>query len=258
MMEENNNLTNLSQKAEQNAIILSDELKVTYNKCIISSNATINNMRNQQFDFEKEHKKIYDVMEILLENLNSYDQLDIENNINSIDKDIFIKYKRDMELNYRQLNNAYYKFMIDKMSQQTEKIQKDIRGTQSNHDKLKKEFHTLNGKMESLGATFLNIVLTISITSTMVTVLLNASPKYSLAIILGCAWLLLSSIIFVGAYFKNDNQKSTNNKTAMIIYIVLSIITLIAFGYGIFADDKTIKEIDNPDCNSQNTSILIK
>lgn len=245
----NNKITNLNQKANDNALLLSDELKITFKNCILNSNNIINSIKNSQFDTEKENKKLYEVMENLLENLTNYDQLDLENNTKTTDKEIFIKFRRDMEINYRQLSNIYYKFMIDKMTNQTEKLQKEIKGAQSNNSKLKNEFKQLNNKMESLGATFLNIVLTISITSTMITVLLNASPKYAIAIILGCAWLLLSSILFIGIYFKNDN--SNNSKMTIGIYITLSIITLLTFGYCIWTDETAKQNNETTDNTNQ-------
>ena len=78
----------------------------------------------------------------------------------------------------------------------------------------------------------------------MVTVLLNSSPKYSLAIILGCAWLLLTSIIFISSYFKTKKEDITKGGITppIAIYILLTLVTMLAFAFGWFESDEKKKE----------------
>lgn len=116
----------------------------------------------------------------------------------------------------------------------------------------------VDNRIEGLGATFLNMVLTISIITTMVTVLLNTNPKYSVIIVLVCAWLLLSSIIFLGSYFKSNKSIKEGNSLAMIIYIILTVLTLVALIYGIYTSDDTDKRIDSQEDREQNKPIWIK
>lgn len=149
--------------------------------------------------------------------------------------------EKALESHYRKLSSKFYsnsfnelerKFRLlneklDKSQQQLETLAKE----QTNFNKQKKEFEEsvrkTNSKLESLGATFINIVLTISITSSLISVLDKTTNIIeSFTIILGCAWLLLSSILFVSEYFKND---TTKNKRQMTIYWTLTVVLFIIF-----------------------------
>ena len=113
----------------------------------------------------------------------------------------------------------------------------------NNQNEIDKKMGKIDSRIEGLGSIFLNIVLTISITTTMVTVLLDASPRYSLVIVLGCAWLLLSAILFVGSYFKSDSNPK--NKLAVTVYVILSIITFFSFIYCFYSEDPIVTRKDN-------------
>lgn len=149
--------------------------------------------------------------------------------------------ERVLESHYRNLSSKFYSNSfnelerknillnekLDKSQQQLEALTKE----QANFNKQKKEFEEsvkkTNSKLESLGATFINIVLTISITSSLISVLDKAENIIeSFTIVLGCAWLLLSSILFVSEYFKND---TTQNKRQMAIYWTLTAVFFILF-----------------------------
>lgn len=149
--------------------------------------------------------------------------------------------ERVLESHYRNLSSKFYSNSfnelerknsllnekLDKSQQQLEVLTKE----QANFNKQKKEFEEsvkkTNSKLESLGATFINIVLTISITSSLISVLDKAKNIIeSFTIVLGCAWLLSSSILFVSEYFKSD---TTQNKRQMTIYWTLTAVFFILF-----------------------------
>ena len=149
--------------------------------------------------------------------------------------------ERVLESHYRNLSSKFYSNSFNELARKhsllNEKLNKSqqqlevLTKEQANFNNQKKEFEEsvkkTNSKLESLGATFINIVLTISITSSLISVLDKAKNIIeSFTIVLGCAWLLLSSILFVSEYFKND---TTQNKRQMTIYWTLTAVFFILF-----------------------------
>ena len=55
----------------------------------------------------------------------------------------------------------------------------------------------------------------------MIAVLINVKPEYAIMIVVVCAWILLSSILFISEYYKSDKNKFSFGK---IVYINFSIV----------------------------------
>lgn len=217
------------------------KLYFQWQKDIEDSNIMILEIENDGKYASQHIEKIVEMVERLNKELDYYSELgiDIENADSS--KYDFREIRRNLEKNYRTLSLFFYKYNFEINKKQSEKSEKDLLDINQAQEELETKLRNIDNRVEGLGATFLNIVLTISITATMVTVLLNTSPEYSLAIILGCTWLLLSSIIFISSYFKTKENKE-NNKLPFIIYIVLTIVTILAFGFGWFESNEKKKE----------------
>ena len=138
---------------------------------------------------------------------------------------------------------VYYKYNFEKNKIQYIESFNKLNDIQSKQIEIDQKMNNLDSRIEGLGATFLNIVLTISIITTMVTVLLTATPYYSLVIILACSWLLLSSILFIGNYFKKDKSIKEIGGFALGIYVLITLLTFGTLIYGICSgvDVKKIK-----------------
>lgn len=214
-----------------------NKLNFQWSKDIEESNSLISSIEQNKEYLEENELKIFDTIERLNQELDYYSELGVNLEGNSNIPYDFPEIRRNLEKNYRTLSLIWYKYNFDNNKRQSEKSEKNLLNINQVHEELEKKLSNIDSRVEGLGATFLNIVLTISITTTMVTVLLNASPQYSLAIILGCAWLLLSSIIFISSYFKS-NEKKENSKLPFIIYIGLTIATILAFGLGWFESNE--------------------
>lgn len=254
---------------------------IQWRKVITESNSMIDDIKNTNYDFNLHNEEISNMIEKLNITIDNYTEIISDKTVEKtteISEEEILEIGRNLEGNYRKLSLVYYKYHFSENEKNNRELQdkyssmlKMQQSILSENEKLVKQkeefeekFNQTNLKLESLGATFLNIVLTVSITSTMVAVLQKVSPKYSLAVVLGCAWLLLSSILFVGEYFKTENQKNMNKKISrpMIIYIILSIITLLSFSYGVFTDedkkskhDAIEKSESNKVLNKNNKSI---
>ena len=63
----------------------------------------------------------------------------------------------------------------------------------------------------------------------MITLLTKIEAKYVLVVILGCAWLLLSCIIFVTSFFKDGDKQEFSLTFPNIIYLIITIITIVSF-----------------------------
>lgn len=245
-MKQSDTLSRLKTIASDNGQNLIDELKISFKQCVLSSGNIIDEMNNENFDYNKNQNKINNEIEKLLENLNSYDQLKNDDNaMDSLSKDELEYYKHNMDINYRQLNSYYYKYMIERMNRDTKRLNSTLNSTKRDYDKMVKDFENLNLKIEGLGATFLNMILAISVTTGMIEVLAKIETKYSLAIVLGSAWILLTTIIFIGSYFKRDNKVEKVKIFPIVVYIILTVLTLVAFGIGYFLDGDLTKLLNN-------------
>lgn len=215
-----------------------NRLNSQWSKDIEESNTLISNIE-QDVDFlEKNSLKIVETIDRLNKELDYYSELGINlEGFTDVPYD-FPEIRRNLEKNYRTLSLIWYKYNFEKVNEQFNNSQKSLDKISEKQEEIDEKLDKTDTKVEGLGATFLNIVLTISITSTMITVLLNTSPEYSLAIVLGCAWLLLSSIIFISSYFKS-NEKKENSVLPLIIYIGITILTILAFSIGWFESNQS-------------------
>lgn len=226
-------------------------LKNQWTKDIEESNKLIENIQIKEDYINKHSEDIEEQINILNDRLDYYNQLgvDLDGELSSTYG--FSEMRRNLESNYRKLSMQLYQYNFQQNKKQYEasrqaldEMNKDQKNIQKKMNKIDSKMREANNRIESLGATFLNIVLTISTITTMVTVLLNTSPQYSLAIILGCAWLLLSSIIFIGSYFRTNVTKEAGS-LPFKIYIILTIATILAFGFGWFeSNDKKEKNVE--------------
>lgn len=246
-----------------------------WSQIIQESNALLEKGKDSRISkTESYYNEIFVMIEKLNTTIDNYTQINADQEtvkkiIGSYDK--ILEIGRHLEGNYRKLSLIYYNHNFSENAKKTEQLQAELQRISDEHETIRRETEKLNeekqkfneiveqtnAKLESLGATFLNIVLTISITTTMVTVLLNASPKYALFIVLMCAWLLLSSIIFISAYFKCNTSIKENNKLATTVYIILTILTFGALLYGIFTNGDSEKSTSEQENIKQDTSIVI-
>lgn len=220
-----------------------DKLKYQWAKDIEDSNLLISNIENDTKYISRNKEKVTVMIERLNKELDYYSELgvDIEKTDNLSYR--FPEIRRNLDKNYRTLSLYYYKYNFDRNDALYKSNLKSLKNITKKQNEIDKKMGKIDSRIEGLGSIFLNIVLTISITTTMVTVLLNATPRYSLVIVLGCAWLLLSAILFVGSYFKSDDNPK--NKMAITVYIILSIITFFSFAYCFYNEDSIITRKDN-------------
>lgn len=221
------------------------KLNSQWEKDINESTDLILEIQNNDKYLKNNIQKVSETIDRLNQELDYYAELGLSLEESAKSKYNFPEIRRNLEKNYRTLSLKYYEHKLKEAEEKYEDINSKIDELSIKHEKIDDKMNKTDNKIESLGATFLNIVLTVSITTTMVSVLLNSSPVYSLAIILGCAWLLLTSILFVGSYFKTS--VIDDSKAHFRIYFILTIVTVFAFGMSWFkSNQETIaKKIDN-------------
>lgn len=250
---------NLHRLVDEGQELQYQSLKKQWTKDIEDSNDLIERIQTKEDYINKHSEEIEEEILILSARLDYYNELgvDLEGFLSS--KYGFSEMRRTLERNYRTLSIQFYQnnFKQNKLQYEDSKKNLDtINGQQveienkmnSVLDKLK----NTDNRIENLGGIFLNIVLTISITSTMVSILVNEKTSYALAIVIGCAWLLLSSIIFISEYYKSPDNK-TKNKFATIIYIILTIAMIVTFLFGLY--DNEINNKKRVHTNSDNMEI---
>lgn len=223
------------------------KLNYQWSKDVEESNILISEMESSDDFIENNIDKINNMIERLNKELDYYSELGValESMSNSIYE--FSEIRRNLEKNYRTLSLVYYKYNFEKNKIQYIESSNKLNDIQNKQIEIDKKMNNLDSRIEGLGATFLNIVLTISIITTMVTVLLTATPYYSLVIILACSWLLLSSIIFIGNYFKKDKSIKEIGEFALGIYVLITLLTFSTLVYGICSDIDVKKIKDKND-----------
>lgn len=193
------------------------------------------------------------MLERLNKELDYYTQLGVDIEKKETSSYNFSEIRRSLERNYRTLSLIYYGYNFTQNKIKSDESEKNLKEIIETQNEIERKMSNIDNRIEGLGATFLNMILTISIVPTMITVLLKAEPEHAILIILICAWLLLSSIIFISAYFKKKSEETENIKFAKTIYITLSIVTLVAVMiFSLTNMDKTDKKTDKYNKESRN------
>lgn len=216
------------------------KLNDQWRKDIEDSNFIISEIEEKPKYIEENIDNIIAMVERLNKELDYYAELgvDIETKENVLYQ--FPEIRRNLERNYRTLSLIYYRYNFDQNKIKYNESEKSLNNIIEAQTQIEKKMNSMDSRVEGLGATFLNMVLTISIITTMVTVLSNASGIYALSIVVGCAWILLTSILFIGAYFKDENKKIP--KVVKVTYIIITILAIIFFMLSIInsSEDKKI------------------
>lgn len=207
--------------AQENRNKLYEDLEKEWQKIIEESNEIISKIESNNNFINQNYKKVYEILNRISNDLDYYLELGINpDEMGYLRRDLHLL-RIKIEKNYRILSMMYYDYMANHFNDTTDRVNELM----NHQSKIEKSINALYNRIQSLGGTFLNIVLTISIVSTMVTILTKVSSQYSITIVLVCAWLLLSSIIFISNFFKNPLLKGNDNFTR-ITYCAISIITL--------------------------------
>ena len=226
----NNNNVNFSTPSQINEYIKSnqsqklvyDSLTDTWKKTIDESNDILEKISTDEDYLKNNLKKVENYIETLNLTLDYYNELGINYDAIAFIRRGLQNMRRDLEKNYRYLSFKYYQYMLNSNKIEILKSNSQNKELKNKIEESENKLNSMDNRIESLGGTFLNIVLTISIVSSMIAVLLNVKPEYAVMIVFSCAWLLLSSILFISEYYKSDKNKKSFGK---IVYIVFSIIT---------------------------------
>ncbi len=229
------------------------KLNVQWRKDIEDSNSIISEIEANPKYVEENIDSILAMIERLNNELDYYTQLGVDIEEKETSSYNFSEIRRNLERNYRTLSLIYYRYNFDQNKIKYDESKQRLKQITEAQNKIERKMNSTDNRVEGLGATFLNMVLTISIVPTMVTVLLKAEPEHAILIVLICAWLLLSSIIFISTYFKKESEETENLKFAKKVYTILSIVTLIAVIIFMYTNiDKSDKRIDEYDKRNQN------
>ena len=220
-------------------------LKYKWENDIRDSNEIISNIEYNNYDIGKNQFEVTMMLESLNNAIDYYVELgvDIEN---APPEYRFQEIRRNLDKNYRKLSLIYYKYNFDLFNREVQDTTEKLEYLSKDQEELNSTMLNMNNRIENLGATFLNIVLTISITSSMIALLTETKAKYALLIVLASSWLLLTCIIFVGSYFKRDDSIKSRITFPMIVYCILTLITFITFCSVSYSDiSDYIKEAGN-------------
>ena len=236
----------LEKIIEVNRKLQKEKLKNQWTKDIEDSNKIISQLKDRTDYIEKNEEEVNRIIERLNKEIDYYSELGIQ--LEEDDKNYkFSEIRRNLEKNYRILSLEFYKYNFNKIKIQNITSKEKLDELIQKQSVVESKMQNVDSRVEGLGATFLNMVLTISIITTMVTILLNTTAYYSIVIVLACSWLLLSSILFIGIYFKKTKSIAEIGWFVIIIY---SVITLLTFGtliYGVCSGIDIEKKKDKCD-----------
>jgi len=228
----NNNNVNFSTPSQINEYIKSnqsqklvyDSLTDTWKKTIDESNSILEKISTDEDYLKNNLENVESYIETLNLTLDYYNELGINYDAIGFIRRGLQNMRRDLEKNYRYLSFKYYQYMLNSNKIEILRSNNQNKELKSKIDESEKKLNSMDNRIESLGGTFLNIVLTISIVSSMIAVLLNVKPEYAVVIVFSSAWLLLSSILFISEYYKSDKNKKSFGK---LVYIIFSIVALV-------------------------------
>lgn len=203
-------------------------LKYKWSNDIQDSNVMINDVEYNDNYIRENKDKVSAMIDRLNKTIDFYTELGID--IETVSSEHhFQEIRRNLDSNYRKLSLFYYNYNFELFSNEVENTGKRIAEITKEKNELKESMQNTNAKIENLGATFLNMVLTISIVSTMITLLTKVTFEYALIVIFGCAWLLLTCMIFIVSFFKDEEKQKFRLTFPNIIYLALTIITIVLF-----------------------------
>lgn len=224
---------------------------------IQDSNGMISEIEYNGYNVEEHISDISAMLDRLNKEIDYYVELGIDIEKYSSQYN-FQEIRRNLDSNYRKLSLIYYKYNFDNFAKKTEDADTMLKKITSKQKAINSNMRSLHDKIENLGATFLNIVLTISITSTMITLLSKVKTRYALVIVLASSWLLLTCTIFVGSYFKKEKSSKESFKLTfpIIIYIILTVVTMITFSLVSYFDIKDFIEKHKADIKIEEKEII--
>lgn len=236
----------LEKIIEVNRKLQKEKLKNQWTKDIEDSNKIISQLKDGTEYIEKNEEEVNRIIERLNKEIDYYSELGIQ--LEEDDKNYkFSEIRRNLEKNYRILSLEFYKYNFNKIKIQNITSKEKLDELIQKQSVVESKMQNVDSRVEGLGATFLNMVLTISIITTMVTILLNTTAYYSIVIVLSCAWLLLSSILFIGIYFKKTKSIAEIGWFVIIIYSVITLLTFSTLIYGVCSKIDIEKKKDKCD-----------
>lgn len=236
----------LEKIIEVNRKLQKEKLKNQWTKDIEDSNKIISQLKDRTDYIEKNEEEVNRIIERLNKEIDYYSELGIQ--LEEDDKNYkFSEIRRNLEKNYRILSLEFYKYNFNKIKIQNITSKEKLDELIQKQSVVESKMQNVDSRVEGLGATFLNMVLTISIITTMVTILLNTTAYYSIVIVLACSWLLLSSILFIGIYFKKTKSIAEIGWFVIIIYSVITLLTFSTLIYGVCSGIDIEKKKDKCD-----------
>ena len=236
----------LEKIIEVNRKLQKEKLKNQWTKDIEDSNKIISQLKDRTDYIEKNEEEVNRIIERLNKEIDYYSELGIQ--LEEDDKNYkFSEIRRNLEKNYRILSLEFYKYNFNKIKIQNITSKEKLDELIQKQSVVESKMQNVDSRVEGLGATFLNMVLTISIITTMVTILLNTTAYYSIVIVLACSWLLLSSILFIGIYFKKTKSIAEIGWFVIIIYSVITLLTCGTLIYGVCSGIDIEKKKDKCD-----------
>lgn len=145
-----------------------------------------------------------------------------------VDKTILTKVKH----NYYELKDIILRQQSKMLEVKLKDYDKRILNNEKKSDEYIKE---TKEKIDNIGYNILSIVIAFTIGSTLVTAIDKISSVYIPLFIIGTIWLMLTLMVFINGMF---NKNDFNNKQSTFMYVIFTVLTIIALGYTfIFANN---------------------
>ena len=208
---------------------LYENLRFDINNALDSIGDLINLIVNNNYiDVKDKAHKLLNNLFILKQNVDNIYNEQFPDDL----KKIYNQFKTNYEKYQLLISECDYKFlneelktMQQKFEDATENVENKIKEIDNLSKKQQKESKILSDKFEGIGATVINIILSISIISAAVVAIEKFDkPIHITMFITVITWLLMTCICFNQAIFKN---KDDYPKGIIVIYVVLSLLTVI-------------------------------
>lgn len=138
-----------------------------------------------------------------------------------VDKIILTKVKH----NYYEIKDIILRQQSKKLDDKFKEYEKRISNNEKKNDEYIKE---TKEKIDNIGYNILSIIIAFTIGSTLVTAIDKISTIYIPLFVIGTIWLMLTLMVFINGMF---NKNDFNNKQSTFMYVIFSILTIIALIY---------------------------
>lgn len=150
-----------------------------------------------------------------------------------VDKSLLTQVKH----NYYELKDIMVRQALNVSEKKSNQLEYKTKELES---KINKKVDSVDEKIANIGYNILSIIISFSLGSSIISGIDKISAIYVPLFIIGTIWLMMTLIVFVNGLFNKDDF---NSRQSTVMYVIYSILTLIAIAYTLYFSMKNIEYV---------------